>query len=127
MRALIFCFATILAAAAHPAPRCDSAEQHQFDFWLGHWQVHRSGKLGGHNTIESILGGCALTEHWVGSGGEIGTSLNHYSAADKQWRQNWVDGNGGRLDLVGGWDAATKRMRLAGDSLDREGKTVRNE
>ncbi len=89
---------------AKPAtPPCSASPYHQFDFWIGHWDVHQAdGKLVGDNLIESILGGCALRETWNGRGGFAGTSLNAYDPIDGRWHQTWLDNHGGRLDLAGG-------------------------
>ena len=90
------------ASAAAGSP-CDAAEHRQFDFWVGHWQVHApNGKVAGTNRIERLLGGCVLQENWVGAGGGTGTSLNFYDRASGEWNQIWVDGRGGVLRLTGG-------------------------
>ncbi len=115
------------AAAAQPPAPCTTAEHRQFDFWLGAWQVETpDGELAGHNTISSVLNGCALEESWRGAKGSTGKSLNMYYARDGRWHQSWVDGNGGRLDLAGGLDQAG-RMVLTGTMPGPEGGEVRHE
>jgi hypothetical protein len=99
--------------AQPPAAPCTAAEHRQFDFWLGHWEVFTpDGKKAGENTIEAIDGGCALIERWRGSGGFSGTSLNSWDRGARQWRQHWVDNQGGLLRLVGALDG--RRMVLGG-------------
>lgn len=110
-----------------PAPACVAREYRQFDFWLGEWEVHANGKLAGRNRIEAILGGCALAEHWEGVGGGRGTSLNAYSVGDRRWHQTWVDAQGVRLAVAGGWDEATATMTLSGSVPDRQGDLVTHE
>lgn len=110
-----------------PTQGCSAQEHRQFDFWLGEWDVSAGGKPVGRNRIESVLNGCALVEHWEGAGGGTGTSLNAYAVGDRRWHQTWVDGQGGRLALSGGWDEATKRMALSGTVPDRDGTPVRHE
>lgn len=93
------------APVANAAPKsgCTAAVSHQFDFWIGDWTVtNPKGKLAGHNRIESILGGCALAEHWQGARGSRGVSYNAYDAKEKVWRQFWVDADGEVLRLEGG-------------------------
>jgi hypothetical protein len=86
-------------------PPCQGSEHRQFDFWLGSWEVFTpDGKKAGDNRIEAIDGGCALIERWQGRGGVSGTSLNSWDAAQRQWRQHWVDNQGGLLQLAGGRD-----------------------
>ena len=126
------CLLALLAAAPgaaqdeQPAP-CAGPEHRQFDFWLGAWQVETpDGEVAGRNTISRVLNGCALEESWRGAKGSIGKSLNMYYARDGRWHQSWVDGNGGRLDLAGGLDAAG-RMVLSGKMPGREGGEVLHE
>jgi hypothetical protein len=98
--------ALTMSVAAHaqdakPAP-CSAPEYRQFDFWLGEWEVRGpAGKVAGQNTITSTHGGCVLFENWKGAGGVTGSSFNVYDPAKKKWRQMWVDGTGGILDLEG--------------------------
>ena len=50
--------------AARP-PACTSAEHHQFDFWIGDWEVTLpNGKFAGTNRIDPILTGCVLRDCW---------------------------------------------------------------
>jgi hypothetical protein len=99
------------ALAAAPPP-CSSPDHRAFDFWLGAWRVELpEGKPAGHNTISSILGGCALLEQWEGASGLRGTSLNAWDAAAKRWRQTWMDAAGSVLLLEGGLEAGAMVLR----------------
>ena len=90
------------APPAQKAPGCPAAESHQFDFWIGDWNVTLpDGTAAGHNRIEAILDGCALAEHWRGAKGLRGASYNAYDAPAKLWRQFWVDAQGNVLGLEG--------------------------
>jgi hypothetical protein len=105
------------AAAALGPPACTAPAHRHFDFWLGEWDVHDAGgKLAGRNRIVSILGGCALQEHWSGASGVTGTSLSAYDADRDRWHQTWVDSGGGLLELDGGLSNGS--MVLAGDAVD---------
>ena len=85
-----------------PIP-CGSEEYRHFDFWIGEWEVKdANGSLQGHNTIESILGGCVLKENWEGASGSIGESYNTYDRQTGQWHQTWVDASGTLLRIDGG-------------------------
>lgn len=119
--------ATAAGAQDQPPPSCEAAEYRQFDFWAGAWEVVTpDGEVAGRNTIQRILNGCALEEHWRGAKGSTGKSLNMYYARDGKWHQSWVDGNGGRLDLAGGLDERG-RMVLSGTMPGREGGEVLHE
>jgi hypothetical protein len=121
----------LLAAAAAAqtlgrpgGPPCNDPEHRQFDFWIGEWDVYTAdGQLAGTNRVERLLGGCALQEHWKGSRGLAGTSLNAYSPSDQKWHQTWVDGNGMRLDLTG--SLVDGRMVLEGDAAGA-GRMMKN-
>ena len=121
---LLALLAIAAGAAAEQQPSCESAEYRQFDFWVGAWEVITpDGEVAGHNTIQRILDGCALEEHWRGAKGSTGKSLNMYYARDGKWHQSWVDGNGGRLDLAGGLDDRG-RMVLSGVMPGRDGEAL---
>ncbi len=89
------------AAAAPPAP-CSAAENRQFDFWLGAWEVRvPAGGLAGHSEVSAILGGCVIFERWQDQQLE-GQSFNTYDPETGTWRQHWVDSAGRSSDLRGG-------------------------
>jgi hypothetical protein len=94
------------AAAQNPpspsANACAAAEHHQFDFWIGDWDVSLpNGNVAGRNRIEPILKGCALRESWTGARGVSGTSYNSFDRRTGKWHQTWVD-DGGTLLLLDG-------------------------
>lgn len=105
----------LVAQQPAPAPPpCASAVHHEFDFWIGDWDVTTpDGKPAGTNRIEVVLGGCALLENWDGAGGGSGKSLSLYVAADKQWNQTWVDSSGNRAVLTGGLEGTRMVLRNA--------------
>jgi hypothetical protein len=105
-------------------PPCSSGEHHQFDFWIGDWQVHRpDGAFAGINRITREYGGCVIHEHYVTGRGYSGESLNTYDAARKVWHQTWVDSDGLLLTLEGRWDG--KSMVLEGDTPTPGGGVAR--
>ena len=87
--------------AASKRPDCSAADHHQFDFWLGQWNVTTAGKPAGTSRIESVMNGCGLLEHWTSAGGGRGTSLNFYDRRTKTWSQAWIDESGNALHLSG--------------------------
>jgi hypothetical protein len=114
------------AAAQESQPPCQGDEQRQFDFWVGDWVVTTpDGKRAGENRIEKILNDCVLLESWRGVEGSIGKSFNMYYERQSEWRQTWVDGRGGRLDLAGRFENGS--MTLSGEMPGPEGGTVRHE
>ena len=110
--------------AAPPGAACGGAEFHQFDFWIGTWDVTRpDGGRAGENHVEPILGGCVLRESWAGARGMHGSSYNIYDAARRRWHQTWVDDRGTLLVLEGAF--AGGRMVLEGVSADSAGRPQR--
>ncbi|MGO8971394.1 MAG: hypothetical protein ACLQDQ_17705 [Myxococcaceae bacterium] len=91
--------------AAQPgskATACASVAHHQFDFWLGAWDVATpQGTPAGTNHVERLLDGCALQEQWEATDGSKGTSLSSYDAVARKWRQTFVDDTGQVLVLEG--------------------------
>src|SRR5215813_5206993 len=132
---LIFCASvSAIGAGAAPAAKktptpstpaeqsCTAPEFHQFDFWIGEWDVVNSeGKPAGQNRVVSIVNGCALQENWTSASGHRGTSLNVYDEPNRKWHQSWVDDSGGLLQLDG--EFRDGRMVLAGrrPKKDRSG------
>lgn len=114
--AILIASSTTFAATNPPAFGCPASmtERHQFDFWIGHWEVRNpQDKVVGHSRIESINDGCGISEHWQGSSGSNGVSYNAWDTDSKHWQQFWIDNSGGpTLWLTGGIDHG--RMVLAG-------------
>ena len=112
--------------AQQAAPTCAAVEHHQFDFWAGDWIVtDSSGTTNyGTNIVTQEEAGCLLHEHWTGSRGGTGQSLNFYDRVTGHWAQVWVDGSGTVLRLEGQRDGAA--MRLEGDTRGADGRIVKN-
>lgn len=110
-----------------PPPACDAPEHHQFDFWLGEWEVTggpQRDRIVGHNTIDRVAGGCALRERWVNAGGSDGHSLNVYDGAARRWTQFWIGADGVILRLEGGL-RADGAMAMEGALPDGKGGVQR--
>ncbi len=90
------------AANAPSGQACTAPEFHQFDFWLGDWNVTApEGKPLGTSKVSAILGGCAIQENWTSATGGKATSISVYDAPNRRWHQTWVDDTGGLLQLDG--------------------------
>jgi hypothetical protein len=118
---------TAAVAQTPPPDPCAGEAHRQFDFWIGDWEVTQpDGTAAGHNAIESILGGCVLTEEWTSaSSGHAGRSVNIYDARSDRWHQTWVDNSGLLLELNGGLEEG--RMVLKGEGKARDGKKLQHE
>ena len=93
---------------APPAP-CQDPEFRQLDFWVGEWDLswtQQDGTLGqGTNIItRAPYGDCVIMENFDGSPTLPfkGMSVSTYSILVKEWRQTWVDDQGGYFSLHGG-------------------------
>ena len=96
-----------------PAPLCADEPFHQFDFWLGDWDVSTpDGTIAGQNRITSEESGCLIVERWTSVSGGTGQSYNYYNPATQKWRQVWI-GAGSMIDYEGGL-TATGSMKLEG-------------
>ena len=110
-----------------PPPPCTAAENRQFDFWIGDWDVTTAdGKPAGTNLIKPILGSCVLHESWKGRGGFVGESFNVYDAHRKVWHQTWVDGAGGLLLLEGKFEHGSMTLSDRATHQSTPGKADTN-
>lgn len=110
-----------------PNPSIREGTPRDFDFWVGDWDVESlDGSPAGTNEVTLEHGDRILIEHWVGSGGGTGTSLNSFDAQRGVWHQTWMDGSGTVLLLDGGLDEEGC-MRLAGTRPGQEGGVVHHE
>ncbi|HET7041166.1 MAG TPA: hypothetical protein VFI13_04075, partial [Gemmatimonadales bacterium] len=94
----------VLAAQQGPPPGCDQPAQRQFDFWVGSWTVtDSSGTVTfGTSSVTNEERGCLIHEHWSGSKGGTGQSLNYFDLSKGQWEQDWVASvAGGTVHLYG--------------------------
>ena len=87
-----------------PPPACTAPEHRQFDFWVGSWDVYRTGtdRLVAHSLIERLYAGCVIRENWQPLNGPGGSSLNTYRPEDHGWRQLWADGSNSWAEFRGG-------------------------
>jgi hypothetical protein len=80
-----------------------STPAHDFDFWVGEWDVFGpEDRQVGTSSITALFGTGALAEHWRGAGEVEGRSLNAWDELRGCWHQTWVDSAGGVLMLDGG-------------------------
>jgi len=111
--------------AAPKGPPCSGPAYHQFDFWIGQWEVQTpKGTPAGENKVEKILEGCALRESWTAADGSHGTSLTSYDAPGNRWTQTFVDDLGMVLVLEG--EYRDGRMVLSGQRSSSRGSTILN-
>ena len=99
---LAFAIAARASAQTPPPapPGCTTELAHQFDFWVGDWNVYDpKGVLEGTNTVTLEYGTCVVHEHWKGVGGDDGGASTS-SSPDRSGTD--VGSNGGYLFLDGG-------------------------
>jgi len=98
-------FSPLLEQAKRNQAPCNySAENRQFDFWVGDWDVvsTQGATSQGHSHIARELGNCVIWENWTSLGtGYAGKSYNIYNASFKRWEQFWVDNGGGMIHFYG--------------------------
>jgi hypothetical protein len=93
-------------ATSHP---CEGNElAHQFDFWIGEWDVVPTANpnvKAGFNSITRQSGGCVLLESWESQGPHSGVSLNYFDPVSGKWKQKWA---GSGQDIVEFYDGEYK-------------------
>jgi hypothetical protein len=92
------------AAAQAQPPACAAGEYAQFDFWVGHWDVYRTGgdRIIAHSLVEKLYDGCGVRENWMPLGQAGGGSLNSYVPQAGEWRQIWIDSSNSWAEFRGG-------------------------
>jgi hypothetical protein len=82
---------------------CAAPAYHQFDFWIGDWDVFDTGGSAkvAHARIKSILDGCVLHEDYQGDDRHKGQSFTIYDATRNLWHQTWVTNRGELLEIEG--------------------------
>lgn len=87
------------AATANAFPCMGDPKNHEFDFWIGEWDVFLTQNANvkvGFNKIYRLPGGCSLLENWEATGvPNVGQSINYYDAGSGKWEQLWVGSGGG--------------------------------
>ncbi len=84
-----------------------------FDFWVGDWTLtwqDASGKeIHGENKISKIHDGKVILEEFKApSQSYTGSSYSVYNPARKEWKQTWVDSQGGYITLTGRKEGETR-------------------
>lgn len=109
----LFCFLLSNLSAQNEAAEIDeNANYHEFDFWIGEWEVYKTGtkNIVGYSKIESIIDGIAIQENYKSAKSKYtGTSINKYNPATGQWEQYWVDNTKLTLHLKG-WRIKNKMI-----------------
>lgn len=115
--ALVISSVACLRAQQSPGA-CTSPAHHNFDFWVGQWEVtDTGGRLVGKSTIERTAAGCAITEHWHPIGGLDGASVSWYTPGDSAWHQQWVGDGGWIARFSGSFRRGVMRMTETESSL----------
>jgi hypothetical protein len=107
--------AAMEATATVPAGgACDTPQHHQFDFWIGDWQVFdaETNKLVAFDRVEKHSEGCIvqqnlslLTDLWRRPGAKYrlsGIGVNRFDG--EAWLQMWADNQWGAIVLRGSID-----------------------
>ena len=91
-------------ATRNQKPCAYAAENRQFDFWVGEWNVvtTQGGMPAGTSKIERILNDCVILENWASLNNPYqGKSYNTYNTSLKRWEQFWVDNSQGMIHFYG--------------------------
>ena len=99
----LLCALSCTASAQQNLPKWVS-HIHEFDFWLGEWEVYTydTDTLVGYSHIMSEVDSVVVYENYRGANSRFqGKSLNKYNPATDLWEQFWVDNSGLSLSLAG--------------------------
>lgn len=124
---IIACLGTINAQETQKNSKpCSAPQFHQFDFWLGEWDVTRAGSTTAtpaKSKISRILNECVILEEYeAASKGYAGKSFNIFDPTTDQWQQYWVDNAGGYLYFTGKFENGA--MKFLSKGTDTDGKEL---
>jgi tetratricopeptide (TPR) repeat protein len=119
-------FISLLKKATTNAYPClENPRNHEFDFWIGDWDVYITGTgyLAGRQKIEKVSGGCLILENWTEMKypGE-GKSMNFINKSGK-WEQVWMGSTGTPVHYYNG-EYIDGAMRFEGDNVDNAGNKL---
>ena len=118
---------TLGVPAALAAGECASAPYHQFDFFVGHWNVYNTkGDLVGSDVVDKVLNGCAIHEQYADAsskGGGVGVGLSGYQISAGRWYQDFMDDSGMVVTLWGRPNGSAA-MVLDGEDYPKSGKRL---
>ena len=76
----------------------------QIDFWQGDWSVSREhGPALGRALVRSDLSGCLMEENYSTDLGYGATSFTYFDFVEQRWYRTYIDSEGERLELKGGF------------------------
>jgi hypothetical protein len=115
-------------APSQTAKPCEArAENRQFEFWVGEWDVKQTkaeaGPSVGASRIESHANGCIILEDWE-SQGFTGKSWNFFDVGSGKWRQIWLDVTGRKAEFSGEYKDGA--MRLDGETITAKGQRIKS-
>jgi hypothetical protein len=104
-----------------PPRNCTTPEHRQFDFWIGQWDVYKTGtqERVARIEIEKLYGGCVLRESWKPFSLRSGGSFSSYDPDDGAWHMYWTDAQNARVAFRGGMSDGA--MKLTGEWRNYEG------
>ncbi len=123
---IIFTGLCFSALAQQKSPCADEPHTHDFDFWIGEWDVYKTGTQSpsvGHSVVQSISGSCALLENWTSTQGNTGKSINYYNTATGKWEQDWIGSDGVPQRYLNG-EYKDSVMRFSYETTNPQGKKV---
>ena len=95
-------FQKLVEAVRNTAYPCQaSAKSHEFDFWVGEWDVQIAGQTVGTNIIQRLEEGCLIQENWTGTNGGSGKSMNFFNPTTGRWRQTYIGANQTIWEMTG--------------------------
>ena len=93
------------APSPSPLPCTTRPESRALDFWIGDWDVRRTGAPEttppAHSRIELVEGKCVVYESYTSPSGYSGRSFNAYHPERRHWEQFYVDNQGEVHHYVG--------------------------
>jgi ketosteroid isomerase-like protein len=119
---------SLLFAQTPPTGGCDRPEYHQFDFWIGDWDVFEATGAArvAQVRVDRLLDGCLLREDYRDANGLKGQSLSSYDPVTASWQQTWITNRGQLVVIHGRSQGADMIFRgTSHDATDETGVRAR--
>lgn len=116
-------FSAVGAIAVPAAARaaCTSAPYHQFDFFVGQWNVYDAkGHSVGSDLVEKRLNGCVVYERYTNPDRSVGIGLSGYQAKLGTWHQDFMRDDG-LVVLLDGTAGRLAAMVMSGQDFPADG------
>lgn len=121
---LLFFSIVFFSNASSAQSKNNAQRNHQFDFWIGDWDLTWNDTSKGSNNVTLEMNDFVVYEHFNDRVNNFsGWSWSVYDTVSKKWKQTWVDNQGTYLDFTG--EMRDNKMMLERSFTSKKGKLIK--